>query len=69
MTSDGVADMTLDFKNYSLYCHATVVENLSADVILGLDYIRSLEFSEDKPFIRLNGHDIPLANYNQPSLM
>ena len=66
MTSDGVADMTLDFRNYSLYCHATIVENLSADVILGLDYIRSLEFSEDKPFIRLNGHDIPLANPTQP---
>ena len=58
-----VASLKLKLGNKTVTHEFLVVPNLSAQVILGLDYIRSLEIHEKQDYVIINGDRLPLYKH------
>ena len=62
ITSSKQVSLDMRVGNLSDKQSFIVVPNLSADVILGMDMINSLEFTKSSDSIVLNGEILPLVN-------
>ena len=60
MSANGEVDLQLEIGDLKITCNALIVNNLSTDVILGNDHIKSLSFNEHDDHIKINNVCVPL---------
>ena len=60
MSATGEVDLQLEIGDLKITCNALIVNNLSTDVILGNDHIKSLSFNEHDDHIKINNVCVPL---------
>jgi len=65
MSASKLVSLPIEFTNRAkAKINAIIVDRLATPLILGLDFIKSLQFSDDSTFVHLNGHHLRL---NDPS--
>ena len=65
MSASKLVKLPIRFTNNAkTEINAIIADQLATPLILGLDFIKSLQFSDDSTFVHLNGHHLRL---NDPS--